>query len=134
MRQKIFISILAVIVLGVMGCSNKADIRDFEELYDGKVEDGTEVRILGKVAFFYEVDQENVKNNDDGLKFEMDGPTQMIALVNENSKAMHVYNEIDITGMEVVKKDEEVIVEGKVYNVEGTVVPDIQATKVEGTD
>lgn len=134
MRQKIFISILAVIVLGVMGCSNKADIRDFEELYDGKVEDGTEVRILGKVAFFYEVDQENVKNNDDGLKFEMDGPTQMIALVNENSKAMNVYNEIDITGMEVVKKDEEVIVEGKVYNVEGTVVPDIQATKVEGTD
>jgi len=134
MRQKIFISILAVIVLGVMGCSNKADIRDFEELYDGKVEDGTEVRILGKVAFFYEVDQENVKNNDDGLKFEMDGPTQMIALVNENSKAMHVYNEIDITGMEVVKKDEEVIVEGKIYNVDGTVVPDIQATKVEGTD
>lgn len=134
MRQKIFISILAVIVLGVMGCSNKADIRDFEELYDGKVEDGTEVRILGKVAFFYEIDQENVKNDDDEPKFESDGPTQMIALVNENSKAMNVYNEIEITGMEVVKKDEEVIVEGKVYNVEGTVVPDIQATKVEGTD
>src|SRR5690625_5073802 len=134
MRQKIFISILAVIVLGVMGCSNKADMRDFEELYDVNVEDGTEIRISGKVTFVYDDDQEDVKNNHDGLKFEMDGPTQMIALVNENSKAMNVYNEIDITGMEVVKKDEEVIVEGKVYNVEGTVVPDIQATKVEGTD
>ncbi len=134
MRQKIFIGLFAVIALGFMGCSNKADIMDFEELYDGKVEDGTEVRILGKVAFFYEIDQENVKNDDDEPKFESDGPTQMIALVNENSKAMNVYNEIDITGMEVVKKDEEVIVEGKIYNVEGTVVPDIQATKVEGTD
>lgn len=133
MRKFILISMLIVVVFGVIGCSNKGDTIEFEELYNNKVDNGTEVRISGKTAYFFEVDQKSLEDNVNAPELEIDGPTQFIKLVNENSKAMDVYNELDVTGREVLSKGEEIIVEGKVYNIEGTVVPAIHATNVEGT-
>lgn len=106
-----------------MGCSNKEDIVSFEDFIEGNVEDGEKVRVIGKVAFFDKVDI-------DDTKLDLEGPTQVISLVNEDSIGLKVYNELEETDVEV-EKDDEITVEGIFHNTGKKPTNVIKATKIK---
>ena len=117
---------LIVLTIGVVGCGKQANIMNFEDLRNGEIDDGTEVTVKGKAAFINEVDKEGLKKQ--GVtEFDIEGPTQMVLLVNENNISLHVYNELSVTNKEV-EKDEEVIVKGKYYGEEADAA--FQATEI----
>lgn len=122
MRKTIRISMFVLLMVVVLGCSNQADAVAFEDIVDEKVVEGTTVKITGEVAFFTE--------NEGEAALDIDGPTQLIALVNENSIALTVYNELDVTGEEI-KQGESYTVEGEVRDIEEDKISVIQATKIK---
>lgn len=128
MKKDIFIFSILLIIFSLTGCNAEQNTTSFEDLSNSEIKDETEVNIEGKTAYFYEVNEEEWKENGE-TEFEITGPTQMLALVNENSKTIYVYNELDVTGKEV-EKDEEVIIKGEYYDKGEEAVPIVRATEI----
>ncbi|HZW68401.1 MAG TPA: hypothetical protein VFF20_07325 [Pseudogracilibacillus sp.] len=120
--RKGFLGILFVFMILLVACNDKVDTVIVDDLLDGKIEDGAEVKVIGKAAFLSEANKEDIN-------ISLKGPTQIIKLVDENSKGINLYNEIETTGEEV-KKEEEIIVKGIYHNVEDSASPVIQAKEI----
>lgn len=120
--RKGLLSILLVLTIFMVACNDKVDTVSVDDLINGEIENGNEVEVTGKAAFLSEANKEDI---DISLK----GPTQIIKLVDQNSKGLDLYNEIEITGEEV-KKDEEITVKGIYHNVEDSTSPVIQAKEI----
>lgn len=94
--RKGLLSILLVLTIFMVACNDKVDTVSVDDLINGEIENGNEVEVTGKAAFLSEANKEDI---DISLK----GPTQIIKLVDQNSKGLDLYNEIEITGEEVKK-------------------------------
>lgn len=120
--RKGLLGILLVLTIFMVACNDKVDTVSVDDLLDGKIADGADVEVTGKAAFLLEANKEDID-------ISLNGPTQNIKLVDENSKGLDLYNEIEITGEEV-KKDEEITVKGIYHNVEDSISPVIQANEI----
>lgn len=118
-----FAVIFFTFIIAACSQEEQVNIVDVDDLSDGKIEDGAEVQVHGEAAFLTDANTENPK-------ISFDGPTQVVKVVDENSKGVDVYNETDVTGIDI-KKGDEVIITGIYHEVEETVSPVIQATKIE---
>lgn len=123
MRKGLLCMLLVVLTVFVVACNDKVDTVSVEDLIEGEIEDGAEVEVTGKVAFLSEA-------NKDDIDISLTGPTQIIKIVDENSKALDVYNEIEVTDEEV-KKDEQITVKGIYHDVEDSTSPVVQAKAID---
>lgn len=130
MRKFLLFNIFFLLIVGILGCSKQDHLKSFDELINGEIEAGSELSLTGKVAFFSEIDEKDELENSGVTEFEIDGPTQVLALVDENSKTVTVYNELDVTDEEV-SKDELVTIKGKVFDDEESEKSIIKATDIE---
>src|SRR5699024_5168639 len=112
----------------IVGCSEKPEDVRIQDLLDGKVEEGTKIRVTGAVIGFNEFDGKEVSNED--MDLDLSGPTQVAPLKDlEINRTVKTYNELDVTEKEF-EQGEEITVEA-VYIGKDEDFTIIQATKIE---
>lgn len=122
MRKRL-LCVVFILTLLMLGCDAKVENVSVDDLINGEVEDGAEIEVIGKAAFLSDANKEIID-------IPLEGPTQIIKIVDKNSKGFDLYNEIEVTG-EKIKKDEEITVKGIYHDVEDSISPVILAKEID---
>lgn len=124
-RISLFILFMSIFIVG---CSEKPEDVRIQDLLDGKIEEGTKIRVTGAVIGFNEFDGKEVSNED--MDLDLSGPTQVAPLKDlEINRTVKTYNELDVTEKEF-EQGEKITVEA-VYIGKDEDFTIIQATKIE---
>lgn len=123
MRRAAFFGVFVLLMASICGCSNNAETVSYDDLINGEIDSGTEVNVTGTVAHLNEA-------NKNKAELDLEGPTQIVSVVDENSKDYKVYNELDITE-EKIEKDDKVTIKGVYYDTKETSIPVIQSKEID---